>query len=75
MEALFRCVLHSGIIFLISCSNVFAAAIQSEMSELSGPRFSVEHSAEYHPRFYGLLTLSLMNATQNSLSDIESLQW
>ncbi len=69
MQALFRNIICSGIIFLTSQFSVFAATLQEDLIERSGPRFSVELLTEYHPRFNGLLSLSLVNATRNSLSD------
>lgn len=69
MQALYRNVLYSGIIFLTSFSNVFAADLQGEFMASSDPIFSVEHSFEFHPRLNGLLSISLKNATQNSLNN------
>lgn len=69
MQAFFRNILSSGIIFLTSQFSVFAATPQEDLIDTSGPRFSVEPSTEYHPRFNGLLSLSLVNATRNSLSN------
>lgn len=69
MQALFRNILCSGIIFSTSQFSVFSATLQEDLIEPSGPRFSVEHLTEYHPRFNGLLSLSLVNASRNSLSN------
>jgi hypothetical protein len=69
MQALYRNVLYSGIIFLTSFSSVFAADLQGELRRASGPKFSVEYSFEFHPKLDGFLSISLKNATQNSLNN------
>jgi hypothetical protein len=41
MQALYRNVLYSGIIFLTSFSSVFAADLQGGVRRASGPKFQL----------------------------------
>ncbi|MBH1989911.1 MAG: hypothetical protein I8H80_01900 [Alphaproteobacteria bacterium] len=68
MQTVVRKVL-CGIIFLTALTNLFAADLQKELAEPADPRFAVEKFTEYHPRLPGLLSISLLNATGDSLSN------
>jgi hypothetical protein len=68
MKALLRSVLYSGIISLTAFSSAFAAVPVEEFGMTSAPCASVQFSSEYHPRFNGELSITLVNKTQKGLS-------